>query len=334
VYGDSANVATQTDAQTGVAYSDANVGNAIAISDRNKPESFPPDNYIFTGTAPTCVLNGGNGIFWRFSRNALGVLRYVGGQPAMEYSQIWEGIGVANQNNAVLGQGGRLYAFTGARSLVRTGQQGEADSLFATDIQDAIDDWTDAVMGYDGTTQNVCAMNGLKILAFYEPLGLWSSPITLVMPSNVSGAEIKAAVTINDKMILAIKARISGTTAIRLYDFNIGEGSEGIIRTAWIQSQDVSDVVSRIACAMRADNINNNVTVKAYCNGDDTTVRRAFTYTPTANNVATDFFHLPELRPSVRQAKSWRIEIGFTSEGGNAGFEGIDLNGESSGITF
>jgi hypothetical protein len=332
VYGDSANVSTQTDSQTGSAYDADNVGNAIAISDANTPESFPPDNYIFTGTAPTCILNGGNGIFWRFSRNSLGVLRYVGGQPALEYSQIWAGIGVANQNNAALGQGGRLYAFTGSRSLVRVGQGGEPDSLFSTPIQKDIEMWTDAVLGYDGKNQVLCVMNGMTVHAFYEPLNVWCSPITLSV-SGLTSASIKAAVTINDRMYLAIQGVLAGVTAIRLYDFNIGSGSTGIVRTSWIKSQDISDVVARISSAMRVD-ATNTVTVKVYCNGDDTTVRRQFTHTPTAGNVSADFFHLPELKPSVRQAKSWRIEMSYTSNGGDAGFEGIDLQGESSGVTF
>lgn len=330
-YGDGANVATQSDDQTTTYDSDL-AGNAIAISDPVKPESFPPDNYIFTGDRPTCLLEGGDGVFWRFGRNSMGMIRYVGGQPALYYDRVWQGIGVANQNNAVLGQGGRLYAFTGQRSLVRLGLQGEPDTLFAAPIMDDIGSWTDAVMGRDGQYNVVCVMNGLTIHAFYEPLGVWCAPLKLDPYFDPEDdATIRAAVTVADKMYLAV----GDAASIRLYDFNIGSGSTAKVRTAWIPAADVSTVISRVSAVLRSDNTtSNSVAVRVYCNGDDGTVRRSFTFTPTAGQVAQDFFHLPVLKPNVRQAKSYRIELELTSSGGSAGFERIDLMGEDSGITF
>jgi hypothetical protein len=89
------------------------LGNAIAVSDPSRPESFPPDNYVFTGDAPTGLLQGGDGIHWRFSRNSMGAIRYVGGSPAVQYEKMWAGIGIQKQKHCVLGAGGRLYAYTG-----------------------------------------------------------------------------------------------------------------------------------------------------------------------------------------------------------------------------
>lgn len=323
-YGDTVNVISRTDALSG-GYSASNVGNTIAVSDPAKPESFPPDNYIFTGDAPTCLLSGGQGVYWRFAQNSLGVIRYVGGSPAVSYEKVWTGIGVQYQHNACLGQGGRLYAFTGGRGLVRLGQGGEPDSLFAAPIHEDIKAWTsaDTKLIFDAKHQMILVMNGTTILAFYEPLGIWSAPLTV---SGLGSKTIKSAVTINGDAYLAY----GDNSEIKLYDFNTGTGSIGKVTTCWIPSSDISDVISRLHVALRCDNTANNVVMKVYTNGDATTAKATINYTPTA----TGFQFLPAIRPNVRMAKVHRVEIAFTSTGGDAGFEGIKTEGESSGITW
>lgn len=324
VYGDSANVASRTDAQSGVDYDPDNVGNAIAVSDPAKPESFPPDNYIFTGDAPTCIIPGAMGVHWRFGNNSLGVIRYVGGSPALTYEQVWTGVGVQHQHNAVTGQGGRLYAYTAKRGLVRLGQNGEPDTLFAADVADDMEGWnpTDTVLGFDGDNQHLCVMNGTTILAYYEPVGAWCAPCTV---TGVTGT-IKGAVTVNGSMYLAI----GDSSTISLYGYNDGSGSTGTVVTPWIDSDMVADVIAQIQVSLRADSTGNQATVEVFTNGANSTAKRS----QAVNPIQTGFSHLPVLKPNVTNAKSFRVKVSLASNGGDSGFDKIIVNGESSAITF
>jgi hypothetical protein len=324
-YGDTVNVVSRTDAQSGASYSSANVGNAIAISDPAKPESFPPDNYIFTADAPTCLIEGGGGIHWRFGKNSLGVIRYVGGSPALSYERIWTGIGVQNQHNACLGAGGRLYAFTGTRGAVRLGVGGEPDTIFASPVSVDMASWTPSsvVLGYDANRQYVLFMHSGTILAFHEPSNSWCAPCDV--SSTLSTKTFRSSVTINGAAYLGA----GSGSAISLYDYDSGSGTLGKVVSPWVRSSEVSDVISRILCAVRADTTSNNVTIKLYVNGSSSAI-----YNQNITLTSTGFQPLAVLRPNIRNAKIYRVEVGYTSAGGDAGFEGCELQGESQNISW
>jgi hypothetical protein len=195
--------------------------------------------------------------------------------------------------------------------------------LFAAGVADDMASWDpeSTVLGFDGDHQHVCVMNGLTILPFYEPIGEWCSPVTV---ANATGT-IQAAVTVNGSMFLAI----GDSSSISLYDYNAGSGSTGTVKTAWIDSDLISDVLSQIIVALRADTVN-KVTVEVYTNGDDSKPKRSHTIAPTK----TGFSTLPVFKPNVTNAKTWRVKLSFTSNGGDAGFDKVIVNGERSAITF
>lgn len=327
-YGDTVNVTTRTDAQTNIAYSATNVGNAIAISDPNKPEAFPPDNLIFTGDGPTAILPGSKGVTWRFSQNSTGVIQYQGGSPALSYERVWTGIGIRNQHNACLGSGGRLYAYTGARGAVRLGLGGEPDTTFAADVADDMASWTPAnvVLGYDVNNQFVFFMHSRTILAFYEPLGIWSAPLTIPTATVGASGVIRAAVTINGACYLSYDTG----SAVSLYDFNVGNGTTGKVTTPWTYSPEVSSIISRVHLSGRYDTASNDVTLKIFTNGDYTTPKS----TLTLDVPSTGFQPLKTVRPNIRNAKMWRAEISYTNAGGDSGPESIRVEGETQNITF
>lgn len=322
-YGDTVNVVSQTDAQTGQAYSSSNVGNAIAISDPGKPESFPPDNYIFTNDSPTFLIEGGNGLYWRGGKNSLGVVRYKGGSPALAYDKIWSGIGIANQNNVTLGHGGRLYAFTASRGLVRLGVDGEPDTMWAAPVMEDTKGFTAAntVMGFDGNFNMVLVGNGTTLLAFYEPLGVWCAPLTV---TGLSSKVIKSMVTVQGVAYLSY----GDNSEIKIYGFNDGTGSTAKVTTAWYPSSSVTDIISRIHAALRVDSIANAITIKVFTNGDYTTAKQTISYTPSA----TGFQYLPVISPNVTAAKTFRLEITSVGTAGDSGFEFVEVQGESSAI--
>jgi hypothetical protein len=310
--------------------STSSLGNAIAVSDPSRPESFPPDNYVFTGDSPTCILQGGQGMYWRFAKNSMGVIRYVGGSPAVTYERIWTGIGVRNQKHAVLGAGGRLYAYTGQRGLVRLGVNGEPDTTFATPIHDDLATFNpdNVVLGYDANQQYVLVCHGTTILAFYEPMEVWCAPLS-ISSSVGGGTTVKSAVTVQGDCYLSV----GDNTGLNGYSFNdspTGLTVTGKVVTPWMVSEGVTDVLSRIHLAMRVDTTS-TATVKVYINGSGTAT---VTQTPTMTGTGGQLVHSTVLRPNVRSAKSWKLEASFDSEAGNqCGFEGMRVEGETSGIT-
>jgi hypothetical protein len=372
-------------------------GNVIAVSDPARPESFPPSNYVFTNDVPVAVLEGSQGIYWRFGKNSLGVIRYIGGSPALSYERLWTGMGIQNQKNVAIGGGGRLYAYTGTRGAVRIGVQGEPDTAFAARVADDMASWTPAnvVVGYDANYQYIFYAHNQTILAYFEPMDLWCAPLNL--STTLGSRTILAMVTYNSEVYLAAGdltsqrtvtaatnaspivittsanhgyvtgdkieiagvlgntaangtwtitkvtdttfsldtstgngAYTSGGTAakpINLYSFNTGSGTTGTFVTQWQESQAESDILSRIRIAVRAD-ASTTATVKTYINGSGTAFSTQSCDVSSGLQIPTTF------RPNVRNAKSWKIEGSVTSAGGDAGWENIGVDGDSSGITF
>lgn len=301
-------------------------GTAIAVSDPARPESFPYDNYIFTSDGPTAILQGGAGIHWRFGKNSLGIIRYIGGSPALSYERVWTGIGIANQRNACLGAGGRLYAYTGARGAVRLGMGGEPDTTFAAPVSDDMASWTAAnvVLAYDPANQYVMFMHGRTILCFYEPLGIWCPPVTIFPDEGTR--EIRSAVPVDGRIYITVK---EAPSTLNLHTFNVDDGTDytGTAFTQWQLSQGATDSIHRLHTSVRADNTSYAVSVSTYRNGSGTA-----TTTQSVTPSATGFQHLKTLKPNTRQCKSWRAAISVRSQGGDAGVESLRVEGQSTEI--
>lgn len=316
--GDSVNT-TDNSANTTTTYR----GNVIAVSEPAKPESFPPDGYLFCADSPTALIEGGEGLYWRFGANSLGIIRYVGGSPAINYEKFWGGVGVQNQNNVTLGAGGRLYAFTGQRGAVRLGANGMPDVEFALPVVDDMASWTAAntVLGFDANHGYVLFMNGTTILAYYEADGRWCAPCDI--SPTVGAKTIKSAVTVNGECYIAA----GDNSEIKLYSFNSGTGSLGKAVTSWIPTAGEFDIVSRVRSAIRADNTS-SATIKVYSNGSNTA-----SSSQTVTVPATGFQQLTTVRPNVRGCRVSRAAVEFTSSGSDAGIEFIELLGDTSNIT-
>lgn len=332
-YGEGTNVVDQTSNITGAA-----PGTAIAVSDPARPESFPPDNYLFTADPPTAIIEGGQGLHWRFGRNSLGVIRYVGGSPALSYEMLWGGIGVASQNNVVLGAGGRLYAYTGAQGAVRLGPNGEPDITFAARVANDFEAWTEeedfdpgrVCLGYDANYGYVLFGYKRTIICYYEAIDAWCAPV-IIPDENCPNGSIQTMVTANGNVYIAISVNDADPASdILIYAFDRPEagGTTAKFVTQWVPSVTESDVISRVKLALRTDAASSVVT-KVYTNGSSTASSDQTTEMLEAG------FRIPTtLRPNVRNARMWQIETGWDSAGGDAGLEGIIVEGESSGITF
>lgn len=304
-------------------------GNAIAVSDPVKPEAFPPDNYLFTGDSPTAILEGSQGVHWRFAKNSLGVIKYIGGQPALSYERLWNGIGIQNQNNATTGAGGRLYAYTGTRGAVRMGVNGEPDTSFAMPVTNDMEAWIPAnvSLGYDANYQYVLFAHNQTILAYFEPMDIWCAPLNL--SATLGAKKIRSMVTINSEVYIAAgEDSVGGSNpTIDLYKFDAGTGTTGKLVTHWQQSSLETDILSRIRMAVRSD-ASQNMTVRAYTNGGNTARLDHIVPLSTGIQIPTT------IRPNVRNAKMWKIEANLAATSGDSGWETITVEGETSGITF
>ncbi len=302
----------------------ASPGTVIACSLPLRPEEFPLDWLAFPPDAPTCLLRGGDGFYYRFGKNSLGVISYTGGEPPITYQLYWGTTGVSYPHNAVVAEGGRLYAKTGTKGLVRIGNRGEPETLWAAPILEDIASWNDAdtVLGWDENSQNVCVMNNLTIHAFNSTLEKWGAPIDL---TGLVTGKILAAVTHVGAMYIACLDTPNST--IKLYKFNAGSGTVMQVVTDWHFSDAETDNIRQIDVRGRFDTVN-EITMKVFANGDGTIPVLEVTRTPNIGSPSK----LVPFRGIIAGLDSFCISLSQENGGGDMGFERIDIQGYSKGV--
>jgi hypothetical protein len=306
----------------------ASPGTVIACSLPLRPEEFPLDWLAFPPDAPTCLLRGGDGFYYRFGKNSLGVISYIGSNgdsPPIAYQMYWGATGVAYPHNACVAEGGRLYAKTGTKGLVRIGDNGQPDNLWAAQIQDDVEAWSDAdtVLGWDENNTQVCLMNNLTVLPFNSALGKFGAPIDLT--GQVTG-KVLGAVTNQGALYIACLDTPNST--IKLYKFNSGTGTVMKVFTDWMFPQENADYIRQIDVTMRADTVN-PVTLKVFANEDAVTPVISTTLTPAA---ARQPIKLPAWRGLIPSLSSFCVYLEQQTGGGDAGFELIEVDGYSKNV--
>lgn len=298
-------------------------GTVIASSLPLRPEEFPLDWLAFPPDAPTALLRGGDGFYYRFGKNSLGVISYTGGEPAITYQLYWGTTGISYPHNAVVAEGGRLYAKTGTKGLVRIGQNGQPESLWATPFLDDIEGWTDedTVLGWDENNSTVCIMNNLTIIPFNSTLDKPGAPIDLT--GKVTGKILSAVTNLGAMYISCLD---SGTSSIKLYKFNAGTGSVVEVYTDW-KFADEADYIRQVNVFMRSDSTN-NVTLKVFKN--ESFASPALNITIAANAGAP--LKLPPFRGLIPDLRSWCVYLKQTAAGGDMGFEKVEVKGYSKGL--
>lgn len=298
-------------------------GSTIAVSLIGRPEEFAADDVLFPPEPPTALLRGGDGFYYRFGKNSMGVVTYTGGVPALAFQLYWATIGINHPHNAVVAEGGRLYAKTGQRGLCRIAAGGEIDTSFANPVIDEFAAWTDrdTVLGWDENSQNVCFFHLLECWAFNSSQGKWGY---CDLTGKVSG-KVLAAVTQGGSLYVACED--VATTSMKIYQFNAGTGSVLEQRTDWHFSEE-TDLVRQIDVTMRSDTLN-PVEVKLFANENEAVPVLTRTITPQK----TGLVRLPALRPSIPNLRSYLVHLKQTSLGQDCGFEAITISGTSRLIT-
>ena len=298
------------------ATSGSNPGSAIAPSEKGKPESFSPDNVIPTNSLPTALVRG-DGLYWRWSRNDLMVLRYLPGENPLSVEIVWEGIGIEYQHNTCLGEGGRLYLWPSERGAMRMGENGLPDTGFANQVADDLAACTDPakrVVGWYGLKQTVVYMYEKRAWPFFTNLEIWGAPADLEIEGNV-----RSCIPDNNKLLIS-------DDLDNLYEYDKGTGSVMKIRTGWKPAAEMLDTVHAVIPSVRADNTN-PVSVRVYADGDESTAVQELLTDPSR----VGYQVLPAVYPNVIDCQSFAVEVEIesTTAVGDVGLESLTVLGPS-----
>jgi len=297
-------------------------GSTIAQSLPLFVEEFPPDWRLYPPEAPTALVRGGDDFYYRFGRNSLGIISYVGGTPPLHFQLLWSNVGINYPHNACVGAGGMLFAKTGKRGLVQVGAGGQPDSSWSEPYAEIIESWTDAetVLGWDEDSQTVCAMNGTTILPYHINNGA-GAPCDV---SDKTNGRIVSAVTHEGKLYIA--ALNDAGSTIDLFKYDQGEGSLMKVRSDWHYAQAESEYLRLIDVLSRLDNTDNPVTVELFINENEETPFRTWEIEPSKTT------RLVPIKLG-KKVESFSVGVSQLTAGGDSAFERIVVSGVPNMIT-
>lgn len=309
------------DSTSGV--SSTSPGTAVAVSLPVFIESFPPDSLLFLPGPPKGVLSrAADGFVFVGGDSYVAALLYTGGRNPLSLRVLWPTTGIASANGWFLGEGGRLYAASGKRGLVRIDESGEPDTEFARDVVDFTATWNmaDVVGGYDADHNRDVFAHGQTLLCFNPQSGKWDAPygITAKITGNVC-----AMVTVSGGLLIAT----NDNTTVRLYTFNSSTGMTWEVYGESHFSPTVQTALLQAEIAGRFDTTN-NVTFKLFTNGETSPALNK-TITPSRTGV----LNLPTQKPNVRGAKSYQVYLAQLSGIGDAGPDRVLIKGVGSNVS-
>lgn len=297
-------------------------GTVVATSEPVFIESFPADSLLFLPAPPKGVLGrAADGFVFVAGEGYVAALLYTGGKNPLSLRVIWPTTGIASANGFFLGEGGRLYAVSGKRGLVRIDEKGDPDTSFARDVSDDTALWTMAnvVGGFDADHGRDVFGHAQTLLLFNPQTEKWDTPIDL--STKITG-NLCAMTPVSGGLLMAAN---DGAT-IRLYNFNGGTGMTYQVFSEIHLSQAEMDNLMKVELAVRSDTTN-DITVKIFTNGDSVTAKDTRTITPTNGRQ-----HLPSQKPNVRNAKSHQLFLSQSCGTGDAGPDAVRVSGTRSGI--
>lgn len=288
--------------------------------------SFPPKNTLFPSEPAKLYLDGSDGLYWRFSNNTLLALTYVGGQKPLELQTVWKNTGILYPQNAAIGKGGRVIAWSG--KPVRLGAGGEPDIEFAFKVYKDFDGWNEqteqmpVICAYDPVNQfEIWAWNK-TVMAVRAGTDIWCSPIN-VASYLVGGECLISAVVVGNQLRFATNAG----TSLFMYLFDEGEGGTMTVQTSDAQSPLESDTITQIEAVVHVDDTQ-SMAVSVIKDFNDASPVAVKTFNPSGAP-SNQTLHA---RSNIRCAKHHAIKMAIESTGKNCGVQKISTFGESSNI--
>lgn len=274
---------------------------------------------IFTEDKAVAYIKSGGGYDWRIAKQSISRLGYVGGDTPLQLDIMTKSAGCLYPQNACLGEGGRLLAWTGRPTLVTPGGM---DSTFYLRVEPDFDGWEDqtesepVVPAFDPVGHYELWCKGEKVMAMHGPTGRWCSPI-LLSAFGITGT-IVGQVIIDGRLNLVVD---EGAT-YKLYKWNQGAGSATTLRT-YHRELPANTTATEVAPVLIPGSGTCRMSFKVI---KDFTVEKAL----AADSVpAGAQGHVGQsYRPNVRGSDTMAIEVTCPAATGKAGVDYINVFGE------
>jgi hypothetical protein len=288
--------------------------------------SFPPKNTLFPSEPATLYLDGSDGLYWRFSKNKLQALTYIGGAKPLELQTVWMFTGILFPQNAAIGKGGRVIAWSG--KPVRLGAGIEPDIEFAFKVYKDFEGWENqtaekpVICAFDPENQFDIWAYDRSIMCVRGGTDQWCSPVDVT--SYLAEDEyLIAAVIVDNKLRFATNAG----TELSLYQFDEGEGSTMTIQTSDCPSPLKSDTISEVEAVVHVDDTQ-SVAISIIKNFNDDEPIDVETFVVDATPANQTLLS----RPNIVCAKQHAVRIEIESTGTKVGVQKITTMGESSNV--
>lgn len=288
--------------------------------------SFPPKNTLFPPEPATLYLDGSDGLYWRFSRNMLMALTYIGGAKPLELQTVWKNVGILYPQNAAIGKGGRVIAWAG--KPVRLGAGGEPDVEFAFPVYKDFEGWNEqteempVVCAFDPDNQLECWAYNRTIMACRGGTDIWCSPIDAGEWLG-EGEHIISAVIVDNKL----RWSTNKGDELAIYMHDEGGGGTMTIQTPDVASSLSSDTISEVEAVVHVDETS-EIEMTLIKNFNDAVPVAIDTFEPTDTPENQTF----RARPNITCAKQHAVKVEITSEGKDCGVQEIRTFGEASGV--
>jgi hypothetical protein len=292
--------------------------------------SYPPKNTLFPSEAATCFLDGADGLYWRFTRTTFTVLTYTGGNSPIELQLVWKNHGVIYPQNAAVGIGGRVIAWSGKPVRLQAGS--EPETAFAERVYKDFEGWDSSQTSEKPIITTSDPQNMLDIWAFDQkimclkvPKDDWCTPIDL-SGKLAEGEYLTGAVVVDNRVMFATNAG----SEIRLYEFDEQDDESWtlVVKTADIDSPLQSDTITGIAATVHFDSQATAISVKVVTDFDDDNPVDVETRAP----LAPPENQILRFRDNILNAKAHAVQVEIESTSKNAGVQRVETWGESSDI--
>jgi hypothetical protein len=288
--------------------------------------SYPPKNTLFPAEPAILYLDASDGLYYRFSKNRFQALVYVGGSKPIELQTIWNNIGILYPQNAAIGAGGRVIAWSG--KPVRMGAGSEPDIGFAFKVYKDFAGWTaqtaekPVIAAYDPDNQFDCWAYDSKIMMCRGGSNDWCSPVDVSSYLAV-GEYLMSAVIVDNKLRWCTNAG----TSLFLYRHDEGSGSTMTIQTTEYSSAQESDTITQFDAVVHVDDTDSIVVsiIKNFVDSVPVAVKTfALAASPENQQIST--------RTNTTNAKQHSVRLVIDGDGKDVGVQSITTYGESSGI--
>lgn len=292
--------------------------------------SFPPKSALYPSEPAVLYLDGSEGLYWRFGKTSLSVISYIGGKKPLALQTVWKNSGIKYVQNAAIGYGGRIIAWSGKPVRLGAGRDPEID--FAFRVYRDFEGWDaeqtaemPVACGYDGTNQLEIWAFKRKIMALHAPSGNWCSPCNITPYLTNPNDYIVSCVPVDNR--LRITTNSGGE--LTMFVFDQGAGSRLVVQTPDTDSPLQHDTITEIHASVRVEANNTPCRIEVVKDYNDAAPLESFS--GNVSNAPPD--QDLRIRENIVNARAHSIRVELDAGGtGETGVQRIEVYGESSNV--